>query len=363
MVGGVAPREVGVVPYGHGMTSPADRRRIGCWARSRQVRLDWIHPQRQRIVVINPMSDLRSWTDWRRQVSSRRLVLDVIDFRYLSDALEPRRNPTAMIRNLGRSWLYGSQAHSAFRDSFRRNLERALRAADRVVCSSPEQGSYLASFGIPAQVVLHCHEEIPALPPRSHVPGSSLRLLWEGQLATLTYVASIQQALQDTSAAKPIELLLCTDLEGYRFANRFGPVTPSRVLRGVVRDQKISMTAYPWSPSTLAQLAKGCHGAIIPIAPDDSSAWMKDENRALIMWKLGLPAIMSPTPAYQRVSAAAGVTSVAKTAADWTRLLPLLTDNTWRLTQARSGYDYIIESHTPELIHSAWDGVFASLDT
>lgn len=352
---------VGVVPYAVGADSPADRRRLGCWSRSRGHHLDIQTPQLRDVVVVNPLSDHRAWLDWRRGSRHRRLILDVVDFRYLRDALEPGMGPSTILRDSGRSWLYGSGRSRLPWPRFSTSLREILLRADTVTCSSPEHASYLATFDISGRHIIDCHEEIPLLEPRPVRELGALRILWEGQLATLTFVNEMRPGLQVLATHRPVELNLCTDPEGFKYANRFGRVTPMSLLEPLRGISGLTLSVTPWSPAALATVATRVDAAVLPVTRDDPTSWLKAENRALIMWRLGLPVLMSATPAYKRVAEAAGVAGLAESPSDWGPLLAGLTDDSWRINQAARGHQYVCEHHDPEGVHREWDRVFQDL--
>lgn len=352
---------IGVVPHAAGMTGAADRRRLGCWSSARQRQLETGSPEACRVVVLPPLVDHAAWLAWRRGRSDRRVVLNVVDFRYLQEALDPGRDLGAVGRDAGRTLLYGKGASRLLPPPYSRRLRAMLHEADIVVSSNAEHAAFLGRFDIRSKPILDCHEEIPSLEVRQDTPLQSLRLLWEGKLATLPFLMELQPALTELARSTPIELTLCTDQYGYRFANRFGRITPINLVGDLTNVPGLTIRVIPWSPSSLAASAQRAHAAVLPVSAKDTAAWMKAENRAMVMWRLGLPVLMSATPAYRRVAEEAGAGGVVQQREQWFPSLELLLDDNWRLQQAIAGRQYVQAKHSPEVLHAAWDHVFADL--
>ena len=90
--------------------------------------------------------------------------------------------------------------------------------------------------------------------------------------------------------------------------------------------------------------------------------YLKPENRLLIMWRLGLPCLTSPSPAYIRVAKAADVDTVCYSTIDWTEKIDQILGHV-DLAEAivSSGQSYLKENHNSELILEKWDRAFQSV--
>jgi hypothetical protein len=89
--------------------------------------------------------------------------------------------------------------------------------------------------------------------------------------------------------------------------------------------------------------------------------YFKPENRLLIMWRLGLPAITSATPAYTRVSNISGSDIVCESDSEWEEKLNLLHNQDYAEDLVRRGQDYLKDNHTKELLLLKWDGAIQSV--
>src|SRR5205085_10342320 len=89
--------------------------------------------------------------------------------------------------------------------------------------------------------------------------------------------------------------------------------TTLNLISGMVDDVRL----HPWNESTAARIITSCDLALIPIPLDDPINAGKPENKLLIFWRMGMPAIVSATPAYSRVMEEAGINMAARTLQEW----------------------------------------------
>ena len=128
-------------------------------------------------------------------------------------------------------------------------------------------------------------------------------------------------------------------------------------------DQIINLVnIFPWTPANLVECAKSSAVAMIPIDLSVPMQRLKPENRLLIMWRLGLPCLTSPSPAYLRVSRQAGVTAVCNNLGEWfENLNRLLSDRDFALNEILAGQNYLRENHNRTILLNKWDIAFESV--
>ena len=101
---------------------------------------------------------------------------------------------------------------------------------------------------------------------------------------------------------------------------------------------------------------------MIPIDLSVPMQRLKPENRLLIMWRLGLPCLCSPSPAYIRVSDAAGVSSTCENERVWhAKFLNLLDDPVFAHEEIVRGQDYLHMYHNRNTLLNKWDHAIESV--
>jgi hypothetical protein len=118
----------------------------------------------------------------------------------------------------------------------------------------------------------------------------------------------------------------------------------------------------PWTSENLVACAEASTFAMIPIDLSVPMQRLKPENRLLIMWRLGLPCLTSPSPAYVRVSQKAGVNAVSNTLKEWTdNFNRLLNDPVSAHNEVLAGQNYLRENHNKTILLAKWDAAIESV--
>ena len=100
---------------------------------------------------------------------------------------------------------------------------------------------------------------------------------------------------------------------------------------------------------------------MIPIDLSVPMQRLKPENRLLIMWRLGLPCLVSPSPAYTRVAREAGVNAVCEDPDAWLKnFRELLNNPSFARDEILRGQNYLRENHTKSILLRKWDEAFES---
>ena len=95
---------------------------------------------------------------------------------------------------------------------------------------------------------------------------------------------------------------------------------------------------------------------MIPIDLSIPMQKLKPENRLLIMWRLGLPCLTSPSPAYTRVAHQAGVNAICDNLQDWfENFNQLLNDPVFALNEIIAGQNYLRDNHNRTILLNKWD--------
>jgi hypothetical protein len=89
---------------------------------------------------------------------------------------------------------------------------------------------------------------------------------------------------------------------------------------------------------------------------------LKPENRLLIMWRLGLPCLTSPSAAYARVAQDAEAKVICNTLEEWQENFEqLLKDPVFAKNQIARGQNYIHEHHSQRILLKKWDEAIESV--
>ncbi|MGQ0559093.1 MAG: glycosyltransferase [Sphingosinicella sp.] len=296
---------IGYAGYSHDFRVPGDRRRFSAYARQKDLRYEPASLERDYdLVLLTHHGDLPGWTRRkRRQRDAFKLVFELIDSYFVQ---------TALVRR----WLKGIARYALGTDSrlsvdFLRVLEETCRTADAVICSTPEQQGIIARFNANTFLSFDYFRDELGTPKNDFRKGERLRLVWEGQAHTLGNLNVLREPLNDLR--DQVELHVVTDPVGYRYLGRFGAVPSLPILRGI----ECPKYFHRWEMSSFSARITEADIAIIPIDSGNPMMLGKPENKLVLLWQLGMPVLVSPTPAYARAMAAAEIDGVCHDLAGW----------------------------------------------
>ena len=301
----LARARIGWASYSPDFSVPGDRRRLAAYAKMRGIEVEHARPDGDYdLVFLTYSGDIPGWLERKRRSGGRlKIVFELIDS-YLTETGPLRR----AIKGVGRR-LEGTDSRLA--PDLLASLRRACREADAVLCSTLEQQAEIAALNPNSFISFDWFGDELGEPKDDYTRSGPLRLVWEGQAATLSNLQQLRAPLNALGDA--IELHIVTDPVLPRWLGRFGRRPSREVLAGLT----CPIVHHPWQKDSFARLITAADLAVIPI--DMASAMMrgKPENKLVMLWKLGMPTLTGPSPAYRRAMAEAGLPMLCETAEDW----------------------------------------------
>lgn len=346
--------KVGYSPLSKNLSSPGDRRRLIYWAKARGHTLITDLNEKLDIIVASENSDFNSPIFSQRKVP---IIFDLVDA-YLS----PLNPLDDLARGVAKKM---SGQISGGIKPFSYHVRDFCKNVNSVICSSIEQEFEVKKFQDQTHVILDSHDEIPLLTPGTNNDQRSkeFRLLWEGQPATIRGVKSIVSALSKLQESNNLDLGLdfVTDESYFLFLNKYFRKETCKLLDPELRYVSRDMYLVPWSIENLVSKAKLATVGIIPIDLTIPMQKLKPENRLLIMWRLGIPCLTSPSPAYIRVAKQACTDTVCSNPNEWfDKLNQLLHSSKFSLNEVSKGQQYLAENHTSKILLHKWDAAVES---
>ncbi len=316
---------IGYVPYSRDFSNPSDRRRFCYWARKRNLSFEIANPKESYdIVVVTPAGDITEWADYSKPGS---MVYDQVDSYLAVRATDPK----ALFRGLAK-YMSGQTRHLRF--SYWDAIANICRRADAVVCATDEQRSAILAYCANVHIILDVHDEVLNARKQDYVAANVFNLVWEGLPENLVSFREIRPVLRTLGGRRPIALHLVTDLEWKPHLKRYGRRHAVNAAREIFQPSYL----YAWNQHTCASIISSCDLAVIPIPLEIPLAAGKPENKLILFWRLGVPAIVSRTPAYARAMARAGLEMTCATPDEWmTSLEYFMTNENARREAAQAG--------------------------
>lgn len=333
------------------LSHPGDRRRVVFWAKSRGHEIVTDSNEPVDVILLSERADFGAYP---KKAAGVPIILDLVDG-YLA-----KENPA-------KDWFRGASKVLVGQltgnpKPFTAFVENLCLSASAVICSSPEQQATIAPFSKNVHVILDSHDELPLIPFGGRKENSAHQILWEGMPATIGGLKQIQSTLTSTQASLGLKMNFVTDVNYFQLLGKFRRRATSSLLKRNLGEMCRHSKIVPWSTENLVAAATNSDIAIIPIKVSSPLQYLKPENRLLIMWRLGLPCLTSPTPAYIRVTNEAGSDTICHSNEEWEMKLRWLLQNA-DIAEAivRNGQSYLREFHNSEILLEKWDRAFQSV--
>jgi hypothetical protein len=335
--------KIGYYPLSHDLSHPGDRRRLGFWAKSRGINLHINPESKMDLIIVSEKSDIFKIHSRHKNTP---IIYDLIDGYLVSES--PIRD------TMRASAKFFTREISKFTLKYTKYVANECQLATTVICSTIEQSHKIREFNSNVHVILDSHEEFPKYDYRA----SSLNddpLLWEGMPYTLGAINKLKYSFQSLDSLK---MHVVTDLDYFRFLGRYFPTNTENLIRENLGSLESRIDLVPWSKDNLLNSARKSSMAVLPINLDDPIQLYKAENRLLIMWRLGLPCLVSPTLAYSRVMKQVELDLYCKTPGEWLQKIVLLqSSNALRAEVIQMGQQYLADFHSYHAILGKWDKV------
>ncbi len=345
------PLRIGYQPLSPDLSQPGDRRRVVFWAKHRghEIVTDLNEP-----VDVYLLSEKADFGLFPKKAAGVPVVFDLVDA-YLAK------------ENLAKDWLRGvskvaTGQLTGWPKPFTKFVEDLCIGSSAVICSSPEQKETILPYAKNVHVILDSHAELPLMPFSNKGKLLNKQLLWEGLPATIGGLTDIASALASANKRYEVDLNCVTNTEYFKFLGKYFHANTSSLLKRKLGAGYQHSKIIPWSIENLVATAQLASCAVIPINITGSLQNLKPENRLLIMWRLGLPCLTSPSPAYIRTSKSAGSDTICFTGEDWERKLTEILENS-DLAESivNNGQKYLQEFHNTDVLLEKWDRVFDSV--
>lgn len=345
--------KIGYWPLSSDLKAPGDRRRVVFWAQSRGHLLVTDRTQSVDVIVATENSDFNSKYF---EIKTTPVIFDLVDA-YLS--------PLNLFDDIARGAAKKfTGAISGEIKPFSHHVRDFCERSDAVISSSTEQEDVIKKLNRNTHVILDSHSEIPFIKPllKKFASNNSKGILWEGQVVTLHGIRQLIPVFSELSNKYDLSLNFVTDQKYRKILNRFFEKDTLNLLNKTLNEVSATFSLTDWGPENLLNYANRCVASMIPIDLSIPMQNLKPENRLLIMWRLGLPCLTSPSPAYKRVADEAGVNATCQDLNSWLENFNLLLDNpTYAFNEVLKGQDYVRDRHNSEILLRKWDAAFESV--
>ena len=346
---------IGYAPYTSDFSSSGDRRRFVYYANSREIDFEIAKPENEYdIVFVTHGADITVWSKYDK--SKAVIVYELVDS-YLAT---PVFSFYGLFRGLAK-YLSGKYKYCQLNQ--KKSIESMCRRADIVICSTEEQKNHISRYCDDVRIILDVkseyHNHRMTLQPK--LKNNELNIAWEGVPHNIKSFAVIREALSILSKQYQINLHLITALKYKKYLNKYVTKHAINEVKKYIDINNVYL--YQWNEITVSHISSACDFAVIPINSNDTMDNGKPEDKLLIFWLMGLPAVVSETPAHLRAMKGAGVSMACSSTNDWVNTIKDIVDNkTKRNQSAEKGFAYASRVNSEEATMSLWDDLFEDIE-
>ena len=346
---------IGYAPYTSDFSSSGDRRRFVYYANSREIDFEIAKPENEYdIVFVTHGADITVWSKYDK--SKAVIVYELVDS-YLAT---PVLSFYGLFRGLAK---YLSGKHKYCQLNEKKSIESMCRRADIVICSTQEQKNHIRRYCDDVRIILDVKSEYHnhRMTLKSELKNNELNIAWEGVPHNIKSFTVIRDALSILSKQYQINLHLITALKYKKYMNKYLTKHTINEVKKYIDINNIYL--YQWNELTVSYISSACDFAVIPINSNDTMDNGKPEDKLLIFWLMGLPAVVSETPAHLRAMKGAGVSMACISTNDWVSTIKDIVENkTKRDQSAKKGFAYASRVNSVEAIMSLWDDLFEDIE-
>jgi hypothetical protein len=231
------------------------------------------------------------------------------------------------------------------------------------VCETVEQKETILPYCKNTHTILDFHEEFPMLPFNREVKtGNFPALMWEGLPFTAKGLLLLENSFSKIAKSHPISLEMVTDLKYPLFLGKYFSQDTETILQNIPKILGDNFKLTKWNLEAVVNAANRSHIAVLPLDPSGALNPLKAENRLLMMWRIGLPTLASPSFAYSRVMKDTQIEGICRDPSEWQlKLTELMESVELREESVEKGQQYIRDTHSKKLVLEAWDKLFESV--
>lgn len=342
---------IGYVPCSESLQLPGDRRRFCYYARKRDLAFEIARPtETYDAVVVTAAGDISVWKDYGR--GHAKIIYDQVDA-YLAT---PILSTKGLLRGVAK---FAVRQNRYLLLNYAAGIREMCRRADAVICSTAEQQRDIRAYCQNTHIILDFQGSTVLSSKKDYAAGEVFSLVWEGLPGSLWFLSEIRDVLQELQRKRRIALHAVTDLS-------YGKYLDGRYVHRRTEDlaRKIfdPLYLYTWSEQTCSAIICACDLAVIPIPLQDPLLAGKPENKLHLFWRMGMPAVVSATPAHTRAMQQCCLPMACQTAEDWRLALDrYVFDEHARREAGQQGKAFAERHHGEERMLAEWDDVFHSI--
>ena len=304
--------KIGYEPYSKNLNGPGDRRRFCFFAKEYGLGFETLKNKKNYdLAILTSTSDLSKINNLKKR--NTKVIIDLVD-----SYLVKTKFHEDYLRYMGRSFKNKRLMNIFYPTRFTDYLKRSISKSDAVICSTVEQRKEIKKYNSNVHIILdNMDDDIINFKKIYIRKENEINILWEGLPSNIYQIKELKNALNNIGKFTTVNLHIISDLSSYKYFSSFYKINTEKIIKNI--SLNINTYLYQWNPTALASISSLCDFGIIPVDQESLFTLGKPENKLLLLWKLGLPVLVSNTKAYSRTlkNASLGDMMLCKNQKDW----------------------------------------------
>lgn len=338
--------KIGYVPYSNDLSQPGDRRRFPHFAKRKNIDFEVANfHKKYDLIILTAPGNLGEWLRYKRKNPETIFIFEMVDSLIFSPDIYSR-----FFKGIGR-FLFGKDSRLYL--NYRQLIVKWIQISDMVLCSSREIRSKILQWNQNVIVSLDYLEgEYRSVKKEFEIYGK-VKLVWEGQGSVLPHFLSYKELFKQINSYCELHIITT---EKYSL---FGGVD-KRDTKKMLRKLPINTIFHKWDINTNDTIIGQCDCGIIPLNRKHLFGWHKPANKLISFWFVGLPTIVSDTPAYKELMDKAGDSLYCSNIEDWVKKIALLKDmaSAERENISKRNLQFVQENYSNDAMDKVWEEMF-----
>ena len=271
---------------------PGDRRRFFGFSKHKKIQVENYNPNKEYdLIVLSQKADLSYFV--KKNFNNTKIIFDFVDA-YLHEEASFKTIFRGVVK-----YITGQNKYLNF--NYRKLIKNICRKADHIICTTKAQKKKIKKYNKNVTIILDAHEEDTTYKnnfnSKFFLNKKKIDLFWEGQGGNITSLSAIKNFLKFYLDKDVINLNIVSDKKFTKISGTNIKGNTKKLLTKLLGTDK-NIFFYNWSITNLNKISKKCDLGIIPIDNYKSGMYAhKPANKLHLMWRLGLPTLVSPSPA------------------------------------------------------------------
>lgn len=338
--------KIGYVPYSPDLTAPADRRRFPYFSKRNHVEFEIADIGKEYdIILLTALSNLSIWLTYKKKHPHTRFIFEMVDSLILTSGFLH-----TLFKGPGR-YLLGKESRFYF--DYRSPINKWIRIADAVICSSEEIKKILLNKNKNVFISLDYMQGEVKKTKTDFSQQGKLKLVWEGQGVVLPHLLKFKEHFRKVSSF--CELHVVTD----EFIPKFGSLKKTDTKK-ILDKLPIETFFHKWKIYENFEELINFDCGIIPLYKKNLFGWHKPANKLISFWFCGMPTLTSGTPAYKLIMDKAGTDWYCNLEEEWIEKIMMVKNRSAeeRKAIAERNLSFVKKNYSDEALDKVWIEIF-----